>query len=384
MNLINRLTEFVKPFKPLPEGVYHMQSEGVGEKPFRLHLRLQRNGIGVLVINASTVLHLNPTAAEFALHMIKGSNPKDASRAVSGRYRIGKKLALLDYNEFTEKILSLINNPHLDPVSILGLGLVQPNSSDLSAPLRLDCALTYRLPSDADPSFAPVKRVTRELTTSEWQTVMDKAWGVGIPHIVFTGGEATLRDDLVLLISHAEKNGQVAGLLTDGIKLADATYLDTLLKTGLDHLMVLLPIDSEPDWKSLGNMVQADIFLAVHLTVTPANAASVEELIMKIHKIGVENISISVSTPTLKNDAVRLHNCATDLGLRLISDLPVPYSASHPAAFETSEDAEPTGAGKSWLYVEPDGDVLPAQGFADQIMGNILIDNWDKIYLDKK
>ncbi len=63
MNLINRLTEFVKPFKPLPEGVYHMQSEGVGEKPFRLHLRLQRNGIGVLVINASTVLHLNPTAA---------------------------------------------------------------------------------------------------------------------------------------------------------------------------------------------------------------------------------------------------------------------------------------------------------------------------------
>jgi len=38
------------------------------------------------------------------------------------------------------------------------------------------------------------------------------------------------------------------------------------------------------------------------------------------------------------------------------------------------------GAGKAWLYVEPDGDVLPAQGMADQILGNILRDEWEKIY----
>ena len=42
---------------------------------------------------------------------------------------------------------------------------------------------------------------------------MDKAWAAGIPHITFTGGEPTLRDDLPALIAHAEKIGQVTGLL---------------------------------------------------------------------------------------------------------------------------------------------------------------------------
>ena len=68
------------------------------------------------------------------------------------------------------------------------------------------------------------------------------------------------------------------------------------------------------------------------------------------------------------------------MNLRLIFDLPVPYSAAHPVALETAEDAEPAGAGKAWLYVEPDGDVLPAQGLADQILGNLLRDAWEKIY----
>ena len=44
------------------------------------------------------------------------------------------------------------------------------------------------------------------------------------------------------------------------------------------------------------------------------------------------------------------------------------------------EDQIPSGAGKTWLYVEPDGDVLPAQGLADQILGNVLTDPWSKIY----
>ncbi len=43
----------------------------------------------------------------------------------------------------------------------------------------------------------------------------------GIPHVVFTGGEPTLRDDLPELIAHAERNGQITGLNTNGRRLAD-------------------------------------------------------------------------------------------------------------------------------------------------------------------
>jgi MoaA/NifB/PqqE/SkfB family radical SAM enzyme len=38
-----------------------------------------------------------------------------------------------------------------------------------------------------------------------------------------------------------------------------------------------------------------------------------------------------------------------------------------------------TGTGRAWLYIEPDGDVLPAKG-SDQILGNILKDSWDRIW----
>jgi hypothetical protein len=380
MNLFSRLVERFSPVKPLPAGVHHFQSPTEDEKPFRLHLRLNKDGSGILILNASTVLQLNATAAEYAYHLIKGTEPLEAAKSISARYRIKKSQALEDFGDFMERILTLAHTDDLDPVSSLGFERVQPNSANLTAPLRLDCALTYRLPPGGDPLNAPSKRVERELTTDEWKSIMDKAWALGIPQIVFTGGEATLRDDLPELIAYAEKNGQVAGLLTDGQRLADNDYLDSLLQTGLDHLMIVLPTQAEPNWQAIQNALVADIFLSVHLTLTPQNAPGAQSLMEKLHQAGVEAVSLSVADPTLGEMLSRLHDLAANLNLRIVSDLPVPYSEAHPVALETAEDAEPGGAGKAWLYVEPDGDVLPSQGMADQILGNLLRDEWARIY----
>jgi MoaA/NifB/PqqE/SkfB family radical SAM enzyme len=91
-------------------------------------------------------------------------------------------------------------------------------------------------------------------------------------------------------------------------------------------------------------------------------------------------MSLSLAEPGLQDQLNQLRDHAAEINLRLVADLPVPYSEAHPVALETAEDAEPTGAGKAWLYLEPDGDVLPSQGLADQILGNILKDEWSKIY----
>ena len=141
---------------------------------------------------------------------------------------------------FTERIETLVHTEDLDPVSYLGFDRVAPHSAGLTAPLRLDCALTYRLPEGMDADDAPTKRVDRELATAEWISILDKAWAVGIPHVTFTGGEPTLRDDLPELIAYAEVKGMVSGLLSDGLKLSDKDYLNTLLQTGLDHLLFIL------------------------------------------------------------------------------------------------------------------------------------------------
>ena len=70
---------------------------------------------------------------------------------------------------------------------------------------------------------------------------------------------------------------------------------------------------------------------------------------------------------------------ANSLHFSMRWDLPVPYSTAHPVAVETEEDKVPSGAGKAWMYVEPDGDVLPAQGEADKVLGNFLRDDWESI-----
>ena len=373
MNILNQL--FTK-VAPLPVGTYHLQTQQ-DQKPYRLHLRLQKDGSGLLILNAATVMQLNPTAAECAYHYIKGSTPQEAAKQLSARYRVDAKTALADFNSFVDRIETLISTPDLDPASFLDFERVQPHSAD--ATLRLDCAITYRLSDDTHAIYAPVKRVDRELTTDEWEQILDKAWQAGIPHIVFTGGEATLRDDLPQLIAYAEKNGQVCGLLTDGLKLADKEYLELLLQTGLDHVMLILQPDNPLSWKAIETIVPEDLFLTVHLTLNKENVNGAKEILERVANLAVENISLSTSESDLLDEMLELQSVANSLRLNICFDLPVPYSASHPVAIETVDDEIPAGEGKTWMYVEPDGDVLPAQGEADKVLGNFLKDDWEDI-----
>src|SRR5581483_10393101 len=80
----------------LIEGAQYQKTALADERPYRVHLRLQADGSGVFIVNASTVLHLNPTAAECAYHFIKGTAPDDAAREIAARYRVKKTIALRD------------------------------------------------------------------------------------------------------------------------------------------------------------------------------------------------------------------------------------------------------------------------------------------------
>jgi len=380
MKIFNRLSDQFSKVKPLPEGTHHTQAMLDDEVPYRLHLRLRADGSGTLVVNAATILHLNPTAAEYAYHFIKGTPPEEAAKEISKRYRITKGVALEDYQDFVDRIRTLIDTPDLDPVSYLDFERVAPHSGDLTAPVRLDCALTYQLPPDTDAEYAPTKRVDHELTTDEWAQILDIAWREGIPHVTFTGGEPTLREDLPDLIAQAEKNGQVCGLLTDGLKLSDKSYLHVLLNTGLDHLLFLLQPDNKESWQALETIMPEDIFTTVHISVNEKNLKKMDETLQKLADLEVTSLSLGLTDASLRENLDNALDNAANLGMQLAFDLPVPYSADNPVALETAEDEVPSGAGKSWLYVEPDGDVLPAQGMADQILGNLLRDPWEKIY----
>ncbi len=380
--LFDRVRRLFTPVPALTTGVYQFQSPPDAPQPYRLHLRLEPEGNGILIVNARTVLHLNQTAAELAYHLVKGTPENEVAKEISRRYRIGREQADKDYHSLRERIDTLVHTNDLDPVTYLDFERSDPYRIELSAPLRLDCALTYRLSELAAPHAAPEERVKRELTTAEWQTIMDKAWNAGIPHIIFTGGEPTLRPDLPDLIIYAEKLGMVSGVLSDGLRLCEKDYLQSLLQSGLDHLMIIFIPEENQSWEALRDVLVADLFTTVHLTLTPKNKDGFNDLIDKLVGLGVKSISLSTSDLSLKDDLQAASQHAAHTGLSLIWDLPVPYSSQHPVALEQEEHEIPKGAGRAWLYVEPDGDVLPAQG-VEKVLGNLLEDPWETIWKNK-
>lgn len=365
--------------KLVPPGVYHYISPPDDPRNYRLHLRVDSDGMGVLIINASTILHLNETGTIYAYFLVINKDPEDVASEMVKKYNIDFTQATQDYMDFNTRIQSIVNTPDLDPVMYLGIDRKKPFSGYIPAPYRLDCALTYELPEKDEPTQAPQERISKQLSLEEWLSVINTARDAGIPHIVFTGGEPTLSEFLPELLQQAENNNQVTGLLSDGIKLLNHKYLDHILSTGLDHLMLLLQPDQKESWQVLQKVIPEDLFVAVHLTITDQTFDQIRETIDRLVRLGVHGLSLSTSNPE-KIDLVQMaRDYSAEVKLELIWNLPVPYSASNPIAYETSNEEIREGAGRAWLYIEPDGDVLPAQGI-NNILGNIIQDPWESIW----
>ena len=399
MNVISRLRDsFFPPHQPIPAGMYHQSATSEAGSPYRLHLRVEPDGLGILIVNGSIVLHLNPTATEYVFHLVNGSSIEETSRSVSRRYGISIVQATADFQNVVDKIHTLVETPDLDPVAYLDMERAEPYSAALSAPYRLDCALTYRTPEAGAASYAPVERVKRDLLQAEWQTILDKAWNAGIPQVVFTGGEPTLRPDLVDLIAYASRLGMVTGLISNGLRLAETGYLHAVLQSGLDHLMLILDPAEEQSWEALRDTLAEDLAVTVHLTLTPKATFEDGAILDRLVQMGVKSISLSASEVGLSDKIPVVRQLAANRFLKLVWDLPVPYSSLHisvrapdtspgcwrpgagPVALELAgSETSPAGAGNAWLYVEPDGDVLLAQGEPD-VLGNLLTDSWETIW----
>ncbi len=373
--------ELFNEVEPIPVGVYRYQAAQDATLPYKLHLRVETDGTGILIINASTVLHLNRTAVEYAYYFIDGRKEEDIPPLIAARYDVSVGQAKRDMEGFLSKVDTLIHTEDLDPVTYLEMDRVAPYSQKISAPYRLDCALTYQVSAGVDSKAAPTERVDRELNTDEWKQILNHAFEAGIPHVIFTGGEPTLRSDLPDLIAAAEELGIVCGLLTDGIKFGDKKYMNHLLQNGLDHIMLLCQSENKVFWKALKNLISEDIAVTVHLTLSNDNLKDVPSLLKKLANKDVTSISLSADSSNLAEALAAASQKASDLHLRQVWGLPVPYSAFNPVSVELESGAEsaPEGAGRAWLYVEPDGDVLPAQEI-NKVLGNILTDPWKKIW----
>jgi radical SAM protein with 4Fe4S-binding SPASM domain len=387
--------------------LYHYIRETDQEKS-RIHLRIDLDGSGTLIVNANRVLHLNPTAALMAFLILEEKQEKEIITSITKQYRVNTSQANNDLADFRFQLSELLRPDGACPIHELDLESIMPFSARPSAPYRMDLAVTYRCNNDCAHCYNARERNFPELSTEQWFKIMDQLWDLGVPHIIFTGGEATLRNDLPALIQHAENNGQITGLNTNARRLSDEKYVQTLVDVGLDHVQVTVESCDETihdemmrskgafrqTIQGLKNALNSKLYVMTNTTMLRNNVHKIPETLDFLAEIGVPTIGLNaliysgngatVGTGLRENELQPILDIATrktaERGQRLIWYTPTQYCQFDPTA--SNLGVKGCTAALYSMCIESNGDVLPCQSYY-QPLGNMLVDSWDSIWNHK-
>ena len=384
--------------------IYHYLREDGPEKS-RIHLRIDPGGDGTLIVNANNVMHLNPTAAFMAWLILEGKTEGEKVSALRSKYSVSKAQAQADLSDFNFQLDELIRPDGACPIHELELDMNMPFSARPSAPYRMDLAVTYRCNNDCAHCYNARERNFPELSTEQWFAVLDQLWALGVPHIVFTGGEATLRNDLPELIRHAESNGQITGLNTNARRLSDEKYLQSLVDAGLDHVQVTVESCDEQihdemmrakgafkqTIRGLKNALASKLYVMTNTTMLNTNVHTLPDTLDFLADIGVPTIGLNaliysgngltVGTGLKESELQPILDIATqktnERGQRLIWYTPTQYCEFDPTA--NNLGVKGCTAALYSMCIESNGNVLPCQSYYHPL-GNMLTDSWDSIW----
>lgn len=389
----------------LPDrGLFHYLREDENEKN-RLHLRIDPGGTGLLIANANRFVHLNPTATAMAYLYLEGRTPEDAAHLLSKRFNISNTHAIEEYNDFSMQLEELISPNGGCPVCELAIETTVPFSTIPTAPYRMDLAITYRCNNDCSHCYNARPRNYPEMNIQEWEKIIDQIWDLGIPHIVFTGGEPTLYRGLPDLIAYAEDKGLITGLNTNGRKLADQSYLFKLVDAGLDHVQITLE-SHDPEihdlmvaapgaWtetiKGLKNVLKTRLYAMTNTTLLTHNATFIIDTLHFLADLGVPTVGLNALIYAGKGENVGsgLHEADLPSILenarqitqshqqRLIWYTPTQYCHFNPIQLDLG--IKGCTAALYNMCVEPNGDVIPCQSYYHSL-GNLLENSWVEIW----
>ncbi len=389
----------------------------------RLHLRIGNDGSGVLMVNASETIHLNSSAAMIVKFALDGLTREQVVTSLNGHFS-GVKNGKI--RQHVQQMYNLVRHlkTTIDDCPTCGLEAFQapPFSMPITAPYKADLALSYgcnnacphcynRPESQSQKSPLPtnLRSVPGEgqgegLSVLQWKKILRKLADVGVPHVIFTGGEPTLFPGLDELIRKAEQLGLITGLNTNGRRLADRAYVDSLAQAGLSHVQITLQscrpevhnamsgADSFAETcQGITNALAAGLHVITNTTLTRRNVDHAWQTVDFLHQLGLRTFAMNgmifsgrgllsgdaVATEELPFVLAAVRDRAAALDMRFLWYTPTDYCRLSPLELELGPRR--CNAGEYSLCIEPNGDVLPCQSYY-VAAGNILRDPWQRIW----
>ena len=244
-----------------------------------------------------------------------------------------------------------------------------------------------------------------ELSTEDWKKILDRCRAAGIPQVTFTGGEPTMREDLVELIRYAR--WFVSRLNTNGIRLTKE-YCRALREAELDSVQITFySSDQAVHERLVGAPRYAETVAAIDNALAEGLSVSINtplctlnrnylDTLAFLHEKGVLYVTCSGLITTgnaageaserLQLDGGELERILREAvaychenGMEIAFTSPGWIDSS---VFEELNIPSPScGACLSNMAVTPGGNVVPCQSWlSDEPLGNMLKDDWQSIW----
>jgi len=413
--------------------VRHVTLDPDGPGVVRIHLipctKPDRDTPFVAILNGQDILPLNLSWAILLTNLIEALQPhagtelKDAdwaainAQAVAATRKIYRKTEPLQIESDLQMMLDTLiavaqgKEPplHIQPIS---LAQYAPR---MAAPHRMDLMISTMVKDNAwhcnqkclhcYAANQPLSAVP-EMDTDQWLAVIEKCRSIGIPQLTFTGGEPTLRQDLVKLVQAAQ--WFVTRLNTNGRMLTSALCKD-LRAASLDAVQItfysadeavhneLVGVDGYTDTvNGIKNALAAGLNVSLNTPLCSLNKdyrATVEFA----HDLGIRYLTCSGLIPAgnaaeSASKSVRLTPEELTEVLRPAMDFALSHGmeVNFTSPGWLDEDTltglgftqiPSCGACLSNMAVAPDGTVLPCQSWlTGHGLGHILRTPWNRIW----
>jgi len=176
---------------------------------------------------------------------------------------------------------------------------------DITKACNLRCIHCYER---AEPGMP----VEGELTTEEAMKGIDVLSRAGVVIVAFSGGEPTVRPDMLRLTEYASKRGIYVAMATNALAFASRDKVKEYKRAGLQFVQISLdgvnpethdrfrgvPGAFEKTVKGIENCVAEDLFVEVAATATRYNYKEMPELIEFVDKLGADWFMLYNFVPT--------------------------------------------------------------------------------------
>ncbi len=272
-----------------------------------------------------------------------------------------------------------MSQPTFDPVAAIRDALAK---ADVPSTVHLD--ITYRCDLDCEHCYLDQKDTWPEMTTKDWLTLVEELYTAGVPYLIWSGGEVFARPDFMEMLSYASRRGFIsvvkthAGNVTPAMATALAEHsvsrvdvsvysLDDEIHDGITRV----PGSLRATLAGIRALRGAGLEVSVNTVGMNANIDEFESLRMYFEGLGCEfRGSLNVLPDNSGGDTLDKLALSPEALARGTKTLLNPDHRNSGRRLEFDPTGNPCGAGRTLMYVAPDGAIWPCAVFPASI-GNV-------------